>query len=76
MSLQSEKSEPAESEDRRRWSCFSSSSAAESSSLGWDGEVRVRSGIGGGSWLFEEGMVPVVFDRLGGEEPGWRGPKR
>ena len=44
MSLQSEKSEPVESEERRLL-FFSVSNAAESSSLGWEGGARVRRGI-------------------------------
>ena len=68
VSLQSEKSEPAESDERRPASRFSSSSAAECSSRGREGEARVRRGIVGGSWLFEEEMVPVVGG-LAGEQP-------
>jgi len=58
VSLQSEKSEPAESEERRS-ARFSSSNASECSSLGCEGDARVRRGIVK-PWDFEEGMVPVV----------------
>jgi len=60
VSLQREKSEPAES-DERRLPCFSSSSASECSSLGCEGDARVRRGMVSGSRGFEEGMVPVVW---------------
>ena len=66
MSLQSEKSEPAESEDRRLRS-FSSIRAVESSSLAWEVEARVRRGMVK-SLGFEEGMMPVVGG-LAGKQP-------
>ncbi len=66
MSLQSEKSEPAESEERRSGR-FSSSSASECSSLGCEGGARVRRGIVK-PWGFEGEMVPVMGG-LADEQP-------
>ena len=61
MSLQREKSEPAESVDRRP-GCFSSwesISGAEWSSLWCAGDVRTRRGMGMEDRGVEEGMMPV-----------------
>lgn len=58
VSLQREKSEPAESEDRRpAFSLDSCSSEVEWSSGGCRGEPRLRKGMG---TEVDEGMVPVV----------------
>lgn len=62
MSLHPENSEPKESVECRR-PCFSSDElrrAAECSSLGYEGDARVRSGIVTEPSGLEEGMMPVI----------------
>ena len=72
MSLKNEKSEPAESEERRELPCFSLPESKEcSSSERRGGGIRVRSGMLVDFEGVEEGMVPVGEGWQHAALPGW-----